>query len=216
MIVLWFSLAVGAVIAMLALFSRQRKLKTKQSQTQAEEIVEIIRKHNGTLRLGDLMVDRKIPKKQTEELLQKIVSDFGGFARLTESGTVYDFPEMMPSDDKIQLDIISLAAKQKGQVTVTDASHFLKKSMSETELLLDSIVDGKRVVKTEQKGICIYKFVEISGHQESTEFNKGDRIKVDGYDAHIIEVRNKKYKIRYDGYDRIWDDWVDRSRISAN
>jgi hypothetical protein len=67
----------------------------------------------------------------------------------------------MPSEEKVQADIISFAAMRKGRLTVTDTANFLKKDLVETETLLDKMVDGRRVRKTDTGGVVYYEFPEI-------------------------------------------------------
>src|SRR5215813_1962326 len=39
--------------------------------------------------------------------------------------------------------------------------------------------------------------------------------KGDWYQAQIIQVQGKQYKVHYDGYESSWDEWVDNNRIRA-
>ncbi len=83
-----------------------------------------------------------------------------------------------------------------------------------------------KVLKTsDDKSKC---FVQYDGYgPEWNEWVGEDRIKVtykvgdklqvkwkgNWYPANVLEVKGGKYKIRYDGYDSSWDEWIDLDRI---
>lgn len=138
---------------------KRRKLSNQQRVTQT---VDMIRAGQGTLSLGDLMMKYKISKRAALDLMDTLVADYGGIARVTiDGGLEYDFPDFMPSEEKLRHDILQLAAQRKGRVTVTETAQHLKKEIVETETMLDLMVDNKRVRKVEEDGITYYEFVEI-------------------------------------------------------
>lgn len=51
------------------------------------------------------------------------------------------------------------------------------------------------------------------------EWKVGEKLEVlwknTWYKATILEAKDKKYKIRYDGFGEKWDEWVDDSRMSV-
>lgn len=122
----------------------------------------MIKSSQGSLGLGDVMFKYKITKKNAQTMLENIAQEYGGNAVLNPDGSVvYEFPEFMPSEDKMRHEIISFAAVHKGKITVTETANRLKMDLIETEVLLDSMIDGKRIKKSEDSGIVYYEFVEI-------------------------------------------------------
>ena len=142
---------------------RSRKKKNAEIRKKREtEIFDMIKSSQGSLGLGDVMFRYKITKKNAQSMLENIAQEYGGAAVLNPDGSVvYEFPDFMPSEDKIRRDVVAFAAKKKGRITVTETANYLKMDLVETEVLLDAMVDGKRVKKSEQAGIGYYEFVEI-------------------------------------------------------
>jgi hypothetical protein len=157
----WVAIIVGGFIVFS--IQRSRKKKDKELRKKREvEIFDMIKNSQGSLSMGDVMFKYKIKKKNAQAMLENIAKEYGGTAVLNPDGSVvYEFPDFMPSEDKIRRDIISFAAVHKGKITVTETANYLKMDLIETEVLLDSMIDGKRVKKTDESGIVYYEFVEI-------------------------------------------------------
>jgi hypothetical protein len=112
--------------------------------------------------MGDVMVYYKISKRAASQLMEQVMEDYGGVGRVTsEGGLLYDFPDFMPTEEKMLREIIVLAGRHEGRVTVTEAAGHLHKDIVETETMLDGWVDGKRVRRVSEEGITYYEFVEI-------------------------------------------------------
>jgi hypothetical protein len=141
--------------------SRKTKLRTVQNQRE-KEIFDMIKGKDGVLSLGDVMFKYKISKRKAEETVEKISKEYGGSAQLNaDGGLVYEFPDFMPSEDKLRREIITLAGMRRGRLTVTDTANHLKQDLNETEMILDKMVDGKRIKKDVENEITYYDFVEI-------------------------------------------------------
>ena len=58
---------------------------------------------------------------------------------------------------------------------------------------------------------------QIRAQEQTWKLN--DHVEVewkgDWYQAQIIQVQGKQYKVHYDGYESSWDEWVDNKRIRA-
>jgi hypothetical protein len=142
---------------------RSRKTKRQAIQNQREkEIFDMIKGKDGVLSLGDVMFKYKISKKKAEDTVERITREYGGSAQLNpDGGLVYEFPDFMPSEDKLRREIIEFAGMRSGRLTVTDTANYLKQDLNETEIILDKMVDGKRIKKDVENEITYYDFVEI-------------------------------------------------------
>ena len=157
----WTALIIGGFIIFRV--QRSRKKKNVDLRKRREiEIFDMIKNSQGSLSLGDVMFKYKITKKNAQTMLDNIAQEYGGSAVLNQDGSVaYEFPDFMPSEDKLRREVVSFAASRKGRLTVTETANQLKMDLIETEILLDSMIDGKRVKKSEESGIVYYEFVEI-------------------------------------------------------
>lgn len=157
----WPGAVVLLVVALWVRRSKRRKERLTVTQ-RIGQIVDMIKLNHGILQLGELMVRYKISKRDALKLMEKVAGDFGGVARATmDGGLEYDFPDFMPSEEKLQHDILQLASLRKGRITVTETAQHIKQDIVETETMLDLMVDNKRVRKVVEDGITYYEFVEI-------------------------------------------------------
>lgn len=160
----WLWLCVVPSLGLILFVARSiRKKRTALHKKRESEVIELIKNSQGSLRLGAVMGKYHIGKQEAQTMLDRIAETYGGTPVLESDGVVtYEFPDFMPSDQKIQSEIISLAALRHGRLTVTDTANFLKQDLVETEILLDSMVDGKRVRRVEEGGVVYYVFPEIA------------------------------------------------------
>ncbi len=157
----WAAVLVGGFIIVRVRRSRKKR-NTELRKKREIEIFDMIKNSQGSLGLGDVMFKYKITKKNAQTMLENIAQEYGGTAVLNPDGSVvYEFPDFMPSEDKMRRDIIAFASAHKGRVTVTETANYLKMDLIEAEVLLDSMIDGKRIKKSEESGIVYYEFVEI-------------------------------------------------------
>ncbi len=157
----WASVLIVGGLVFGVYHSRKAKRQTVQQQRE-KEILDMIKSKEGVLSLGDVMFKYKISKRKAGLMVENIAREYGGSPQLNpDGGVVYEFPDFMPSQDKLRREIIGFAAMRSGRLTVTDTANYLKKDLTETELLLDEMVDGKRVKKDIENEITYYDFVEI-------------------------------------------------------
>ncbi len=157
----WFCTLSSLGVVLLIVFVRRRKHAARRKKLD-QEVFDLIKSSHGVLRLGPVMAKYRVTRKEAQAILDDVASKYGGQAVLeTDGGITYEFPDFMPSEEKVQADIISFAAMRKGRLTVTDTANFLKKDLVETETLLDKMVDGRRVRKTDTGGVVYYEFPEI-------------------------------------------------------
>ncbi len=157
----WASLLVIG-LSVLSIYRTRTRKAAELMKKRKSEIIDMIRHGQGTLSLGDVMFKYKINKKHAQSMLEHIVQEYGGAPDLNPDGSlVYEFPDFMPSEDKLRRDLIAFASKKNGRITVTETAHEMKMDLTEAEMLLDSMIDGKRVRKSESGGVVYYEFVEI-------------------------------------------------------
>ncbi|MBX7153194.1 hypothetical protein K1X84_16315 [bacterium] len=163
-----FWVVIGGIGLVVVVIIRSRSNRLQSIRKKREnEIFDLIKNNQGTLRLGDVMMRYRISKNEAQKMLENLAKDYGGQPVLSLDGSItYDFPELMPSEDKLRSDVIQLAAMRKGRLTVTDTANFLKKDLTETEVLLDTMLDGYRVKKNVIDGITYYEFTEILSLQK--------------------------------------------------
>jgi hypothetical protein len=158
---LWVLVA-AALYVPIRLYRRRSAKEGALRRQRATQVIDLIRSHQGTLSMGDVMVYYKISKRAASQLMEQVMEDYGGVGRVTsEGGLLYDFPDFMPTEEKMLREIIVLAGRHEGRVTVTEAAGHLHKDIVETETMLDGWVDGKRVRRVSEEGITYYEFVEI-------------------------------------------------------
>lgn len=160
--------ALGFIVLATVVIAQSRRKRLQAIRKKREnEIFDLIKNNQGTLRLGDVMVKYRISKNEAQNMLEHLAQNYGGQPVLSLDGSItYDFPELMPSEDKLRSDVIQLAAMRKGRLTVTDTANFLKQDLTETEVLLDTMLDGYRVKKNIIDGITYYEFTEILSLQK--------------------------------------------------
>ena len=156
-----FCVLIAGLLVFLVNRSRKKKQRAK-TEARTTELLQTIKENDGVLKLGDVMYKYKISKRAAEKLLEEVAAHYGGGSTLTsEGGIVYEFPEFMPGERKLRQEVIEYARSCGGSVTVTDVATKIKQSLIDTEILLEGMCDGIRIVKREEGGTTYFDFLDL-------------------------------------------------------